>query len=97
MRAPPLNMVLANLAHSRIAHAWSWRVVYSTCRPCITLVDHHSAAVTSRMWVSADVSVKVRCARRIVVGVVTVGCWTGCDVYVVVLGTSWGAETHFER
>ena len=88
-------MVLANLAHSRSTHPLltdprARRVINTTRRPVISLVDHHSAGVT------ADVLVPVEMggARRIVVGVVTVRCWTGSDYHVVVLGAAGGPETH---
>lgn len=96
VRTPPLNMVLANLAHSWVAHAWSGRIIDTRCRFCVSLVNHNSATVASGVRMASDVAVEVGCARRIVVGVVTVGCGTGCNVYVVVFGTFWGAETHFE-
>ena len=89
-------MVLANLANSRTGGIILGRlrsIIYSTCWPRVSLVDDYGAAMPWRMF---DVGVQVGGARRIVVGVVTVSCGTGCNVYVVVFGTFWGAETHFE-
>lgn len=48
-------------------------------------------------WRKADVGMQVRSARRIVVGMVTVRCWTSGDVNVVVLGSAGGSETHGGR
>ena len=95
MRAPPLNMVLANLANSRTGGIILGRlrsIIYSTCWPRVSLVDDYGAAMPWRMF---DVGGQVGGARRIVVGMVTVRCWTSGYVNVVVLGSARGSETHF--
>lgn len=96
MRTPPLNMVLANVAHSRTGRIILGRlrrsIIDSTCWPRVSLVDDYGAAMSWRM---ADVGVQVGGARRIVVGMVTVRCWTSGDINVVVLGSAGRSKTHF--
>lgn len=88
-------MVLANLAHSRTGRIILGRlrsIIDSTCWPRVSLVNDYRAAMPWRM---ADVGVQVGGARRIVVGMVTVRCWTSGDINVVVLGSAGGSKTHF--
>lgn len=95
MRTPPLNMVLANLAHSRTGHIILGRlrsIIDSTCWPRVSLVDNYGVAMS---WRVTDVRVQVGGARRIVVGMVAVCGWTSGDIDVVVLGAAGGSKTHF--
>ena len=63
-----------------------------SCWSRVSLVDDYSAAMPWRM---ADVGVQVGGSRRIVVGMVTVRCWTSGNINVVVFGSARGSETHF--
>ena len=94
MCTPSLNMVLTNLTRSRtrrIILSRLRRIIKTTCWPRVSLVDDYGMAMPWRM---ADVGVQVGGSRRIVVGMVTMRCWTSGDINVVVFGSARGSETH---